>query len=70
MYDVIEYFEDLKDGNAPYEVGSKYPAPGVKVNKERLAELAGENNRRGRPVIKLVEKKKAAKAAKDEDITE
>ena len=56
MYEVIEYFEDLKNGNTPYEVGDVFPAEGVKVTKARLKELAGSDNRRGRPVIKLVEK--------------
>lgn len=56
MYEVIEYFEDLKNGNKPYEIGDIYPAEGVKVNKARLKELSGKDNRRGRPVIKLVEK--------------
>jgi hypothetical protein len=46
-------------------VGDTYPREGVKVEKERVEELAGNTNKRGIPLIKKVEKpaKKAKKAA-------
>lgn len=54
MYKVIEYFTDLHDKDYPYNVGDSFPREGIKVTKERLAELAGKDNERGRPVIELV----------------
>ena len=57
MYKVIEYFTDLHDKDYPYNVGDSFPREGIKVTKERLAELAGKDNKRGRPVIELVTEK-------------
>lgn len=54
MYKVIEYFTDLHDKDHPYNVGDPFPREGIKVTKERLAKLAGKDNKRGRPVIELV----------------
>lgn len=50
-YIVIERFADLQDGNRIYGVGDDYPRPGLDVTPERLAELAGSDNRTGRPLI-------------------
>lgn len=55
MYKVIEFFTDLQDNNYPYEVGKPFPRKGVSVSEERLAELAGKDNKQGKPLIKLVE---------------
>lgn len=55
MYVVIERFADLQDHNRIYEAGDNYPRPGLDVTPERLAELAGSDNRTGRPLIKRVE---------------
>lgn len=54
MYKVIEYFTDLHNKDYPYNVGDTFPHEGVKVTKERLAELSGKDNKRGKPVIELV----------------
>lgn len=62
MYKVIKYFVDLQDGNRPYNVGDVFPRSGLEVKPERLAELAGSENRRGVPLIKLVENKPVAPA--------
>lgn len=59
MYKVIEMFDDLmdtvptKEGPLPYryEKGDMYPRPGAKPSMGRIAELAGSNNLRGRPLI-------------------
>lgn len=59
MYKVIEYFEDMQDKDRPYNVGDTFPRKGLKVSDERFAELAGTANRRGIPLIKFVEEKKA-----------
>lgn len=60
-YKVIEYFQDLQDGNYEYKAGAPFPRKGYKVSEERLAELSGTNNRRGKALIKKVaEPKKKA----------
>lgn len=56
MYKVICYFTDLQDFNHPYDEGDIFPRQGVKVSQERLNELASSKNKRGKPLIKLVEK--------------
>jgi len=50
-YIVIERFADLQDDNRIYEAGDTYPRPGLDVSPERLAELAGSDNRMGEPLI-------------------
>ncbi len=54
MYNVIKFFVDLQDGNHPYNVGDVFPRNGLEVKPERIAELAGSENKRGVPLIKLV----------------
>lgn len=54
MYKVIKYFTDLQDKNHPYNVGDIFPRKGLEVTEERLAELAGNKNKQGVPLIKLV----------------
>ena len=61
MYKVIESFFDLQDGNHAYEPGDEFPREGFKVSDERLAELAGTDNRRGMKLIEKIETKKRAK---------
>lgn len=65
MYKVVKMFADLQDGNHVYNVGDAYPRMGVTVTDERLAELAGSNNKQGTPLIVEVKAatKKAQKAA-------
>lgn len=67
MWKVIKYFTDLTDNNFPYDVGDVFPRDGLTVTEERLAELAGKDNKQGEPLIKHVKpaapktgKKKAA----------
>lgn len=55
MYRVIKYFTDLHDDDHPYNVGDTFPREGIEVAEERLAELAGSNNKQGVPLIELVE---------------
>lgn len=64
MYKVIKFFTDLQDDNFPYEVGDTFPRKGVTVTEERLAELAGSNNKRKEPLIELVEAPKKATTRK------
>lgn len=51
MYKVIKFFTDLQDNNYPYNVGDIFPRTGLKVSAERLAELAGSENKHGVPLI-------------------
>jgi hypothetical protein len=51
MYKVIHFFTDLQDNAHPYNVGDTFPRKGVQVDKARLKELAGSDNRQGRPLI-------------------
>lgn len=60
MYRAIVRFADLKDGGHIYEAGEQYPRPGFVVSDERLAELAGSDNRMGYPLIKAVNAPKSA----------
>lgn len=55
MYKVIEDFIDLKDNNHLYHAGEPYPRVGAVVTSERLAELMGSANRRGRAVVMAVD---------------
>lgn len=67
MHKVIKFFHDLTDNNHPYNVGDIYPREGVEVSEARIAELAGNYNKRGVPLIQIAEdapKKATAKRAK------
>lgn len=54
MYKVIKFFTDLHD-NHTYNVGDEFPHIGTTVSAERLAELAGSDNKQGQPLIVHVE---------------
>ncbi len=66
MYKVIKFFTDLQDNNRAYSVGDVFPHADADypVTEERLAELAGSDNKQGEPLIQLAEPKKPAKKAK------
>ena len=68
MYRVIEYFTDIKDGGHAYNVGDIFPREGVTVSDERLKELSGVENKRGKALIEAVKEKKAE--AEAETVTE
>ena len=61
MYKVVKYFIDLQDNNHPYNAGDVFPRSGVTATDERLAELAGSENKQGVPLIQLVEEEKPKK---------
>lgn len=69
MYKVIKKFHDLQDARKTksgevyheYNVGDVFPRDGVEVSEERLAELAGSDNKQGVPLIELVQEKAASK---------
>ena len=52
MYRVIRYFTDLQDNDHPYNVGDVFPRDGMTVTDERIAELAGSDNKQRTPLIK------------------
>ena len=55
MYKIITpYFTDLKDNNRKYKYGDIYPVAGVKVSKERLEELASQNNKAKTVIIEKI----------------
>lgn len=58
-YKVIHFFTDLQDYNHPYNVGDIFPRNGLKVSEERLKELSSNKNKQNKPLIKLIEEKKA-----------
>ena len=55
MYKVIKFFTDLQDNNRPYNVGDIFPhaETSYPVSEERLAELAGSDNKQGVPLIQI-----------------
>lgn len=59
MYKVIKLFADLEDKNHVYNPGDVYPREGLKVTDERIKELSGSENKRGEPLIELIEEKPA-----------
>ena len=65
MYKVIKFFTDLHDADYPYDVGDIFPREGIAVTEERLAELAGSDNKQGVPLIEL--EKQADEDTKPED---
>lgn len=58
MFKVIKYFTDKNDNGHAYNTGDTFPREGLFVSEERLAELAGPNNRRGVAVIEEVKENK------------
>lgn len=54
MYKVIEHFTDLQDDNYSYNVGDTFPRSGYTASDERIAELSGSDNLRGRAVIEII----------------
>ena len=62
MYTAIRRFIDLQDNNFSYSAGDKFPRGNKTVSEERLAELAGENNKLGVPLIVKNEEKPTKKA--------
>ena len=57
-YKVIKLFTDLHDNDYLYNVGDTFPRKGISVTEERIAELAGSDNKQHAPLIEKVEAKK------------
>ena len=60
MYRVIKGFFDLTSNHA-YSVGDEFPYNGAVVAEERIAELSGNNNKVGAPLIEAVKVKQSKK---------
>ena len=56
-YKVIKLFTDLHDNDYLYKVGDTFPRKGISVTEERIAELAGSDNKQHTPLIVKVEAK-------------
>jgi hypothetical protein len=55
MYKVNTFFTDLQDNRYAYKAGDVFPRNGLEVSDDRLKELSSIHNRRGIPLITLVE---------------
>lgn len=55
MYKVNTFFTDLQDNRYAYKAGDIFPRNGLEVSDDRLKELSSNHNRRGIPLITLVE---------------
>lgn len=62
-YKVIKLFTDLHDNDYLYNVGDTFPRKGISVTEERIAELAGSNNKQHIPLIEKVEPKRKKMAS-------
>ena len=51
-----------------YNVGDEFPRKGKKVSNERLAELSGNNNLQGVPLIRKDEPKKGTFNKRDDEL--
>ena len=49
------FFTDLQDNRYAYKAGDVFPRNGLEVSDDRLNELSSNHNRRGIPLISLVE---------------
>ena len=54
-YVALEPFADLQDDKHVYHAGDTFPRAGFSVSDERIKELAGRDNRTGKPLIKAID---------------
>lgn len=54
MWRAVAEFTDSTDNRRRYRPGDAYPREGLEPTPERVAELAGDGNRQGRPLIEEV----------------
>lgn len=64
MYKAIINFTDLQDRKHTYSAGDVYPRKGYTPTEGRIKELAGANNKLGKPVIEYIEDKLAKELPK------
>lgn len=70
MYKVLKEFYDLQDKNHLYKVDDEFPRSGLEVPDERIAELAGKNNKQGVPLIEKVEEEAPAEPVEEAEAEE
>ncbi len=71
MHKVIKDFADLQDKGYVYRAGDKFPREGFEVSDERIEELATAKNRRGIPLIEVVDEPEVDnELATEEEIAE
>lgn len=58
MYKVLIAFADLTDDKYIYAEGDAYPRKGYEPTEERIAELSGNKNAFGKPIIAKQKSKK------------
>lgn len=67
MHRVIKSFTDLQHHHV-YSVGDTFPYNGLKIDEDRIAELASDKNRLGVPLIdEIMEKPKRTRKKKSEE---
>lgn len=54
MYKAIINFTDLQDDGRAYKTGDVYPREGHTPTDKRIAELSGNANKLGKPVIEYI----------------
>lgn len=64
MYRVVHAFRDREDRMTYYHEGATFPRDGVSVTEERLAYLAGKQNRMQTPLIEKVDPAEAERETK------
>ena len=73
-YIVISSFKDLEDNEYLYKVGDMYPHNGKdikEISEERIDELKTNKNKKGIPLIKLIEiEEKPEEKTEEEDTSE
>lgn len=66
-YRVIERFKDLQDNDRIYEVGEIYQGS---KSKKRIAELSGDENKIGKPLIEKIDEVQTSDEKADEKASE
>ena len=66
MIKVIKEFYDLQDDGFCYKAGDTFPRKGRKATEERVAELAGNSNKMGEPLIEIKETPKKSQKTETE----
>lgn len=54
-YVVVKDFSDIQDNKHIYRTGDTFPRAGLKVSKDRVAELSSTDNMRGEVLIEAVD---------------
>ena len=60
QYIVVKDFSDIQDDRHVYHAGDTFPRMGLEVSKERVAELASKDNKRGEILIKAIDAERKA----------